>query len=172
MLASVAAQAKLPGKTALLVDISGSMTAPLSRRSEMQRTDAAYGLAVLLREIAEKVVVYSFSDELVEVPARRGFALRDAIDKSQRHNGTYLGKAVEELHRRAERNPNERYDRLVVITDEQAHDTVPNPQGKGYVVNVASYKNGVGYGKWTHIDGWSEAVIEYVRELETTSRDE
>jgi hypothetical protein len=172
MLASVAAQAKLQGKTALLVDISGSMTAPLSRRSEMQRTDAAYGLAVLLREIAEKVVVYSFSDELVEVPARRGFALRDAIDKSQRHNGTYLGKAVEELRRRAERNPNERYDRLVVITDEQAHDTVPNPQGKGYVVNVASYKNGVGYGKWTHIDGWSEAVIEYVRELETTSRDE
>src|SRR5580704_12088877 len=168
MLASVATPAKLPGKTALLVDISGSMTAPLSRRSEMQRTDAAYGLAVLLREIAEKSAVYSFSDELVEVPARRGFALRDAIDKSQRHNGTYLGKAVEELHRRAELNNSERYDRLVVITDEQAHDTVPNPKGKGYVINVASYKNGVGYGKWTHIDGWSESVVEYIRELETT----
>jgi len=169
MLASVATQAKLPGKTALLVDISGSMTAPLSRRSEMQRTDAAYGLAVLLREIADKSAVYSFSDELVEVPARRGFALRDAIEKSQRHNGTYLGKAAEELHRRAERNHNERYDRLIVITDEQAHDTVPNPKGKGYVINVASYKNGVGYGKWTHIDGWSEAVVEYVRELEAAS---
>ena len=169
MLASVATQAKLPGKTALLVDISGSMTEPLSRRSEMQRTDAAYGLAVLLREIADKSAVYSFSDELVEVPARRGFALRDAIEKSQRHNGTYLGKAAEELHRRAERNHNERYDRLIVITDEQTHDTVPNPKGKGYVINVASYKNGVGYGKWTHIDGWSEAVVEYVRELEAAS---
>jgi Mg-chelatase subunit ChlD len=169
MLASAAAQEKLRGKTALLVDVSGSMTAPLSRRSEMQRTDAAYGLAVLLREIGEKVAVYSFSDELAEVPARRGFALRDAIDQSQRHNSTQLGKAVEELHRRAERNHNESYDRLIVITDEQAHDTVPNPKGKGYVVNVASYKNGVGYGKWTHIDGWSESVVEYVRELETTS---
>ena len=168
MLASVATQPKLPGKTALLVDISSSMTAALSSRSEMQRTDAAYGLALLLREIAEKSVVYSFSDELVEVPARRGFALRDAIDKSQRHNGTYLGKAVEELHRRAECNSSERYDRLVVITDEQAHDTVPRPKGKGYVINVASYKNGVGYGKWTHIDGWSESVVEYIRELETT----
>src|SRR5690348_5888009 len=51
MLKSVAAQAKLPGRTALLVDVSGSMTAQLSRRSEMLRTDAAYGLAVLLREI-------------------------------------------------------------------------------------------------------------------------
>ena len=159
----IAGQEKLAGKTVLLVDVSGSMIAPLSRRSEMLRTDAAYGLAVLLREIGERVAVYSFSDNLVEVPARRGFALRDAIDVSQRHNGTYLRKAVEQL------NHKERYDRLIVISDEQARDTVPNPQGKGYVINVASYKNGVGYGKWTHIDGWSESVVEYIRTLEQTA---
>src|SRR5438477_642325 len=87
--------AKLPGRTIVLVDVSGSMTAQLSKRSEMQRTDAAYGLALLVREIAEKAVVYSFSDHLVEVPARRGFALRDAIDASQPHNATLLGSAVE-----------------------------------------------------------------------------
>ena len=39
----------------------------------------------------------------------------------------------------------------------------------GYVINVASCKNGVGYGKWTHIDGWSESVIEYIRALEQTA---
>ena len=163
MLKSVAASQKLTGKTIVLVDVSGSMTAPLSHRSEMQRTDAANGLAVLLREIGEKVAVFSFSDSLVEVPARRGFALRDAIDSSQRHNATYLGKAVEELNRK------ETYDRLIVITDEQAHDTVPAPNGKGFVINVASYNNGVGYGKWTHIDGWSESVIDYIRALEQTA---
>jgi 60 kDa SS-A/Ro ribonucleoprotein len=161
MLKSVAGQPKLPGRTIVLVDVSGSMTAPLSKRSEMQRTDAAYGLAVLVREIAEKVAVYSFSDRVVEVPARRGFALRDAIDVSQPHNGTLLGNAVAWL------NKSERYDRLIVITDEQAHDTVPHPKGKGYVINVASYKNGVGYGKWTHIEGWSESIIEYIRALES-----
>lgn len=161
MLKCVAGQEKLRGKTIVLVDVSGSMTAPLTRRSEMQRTDAAYGLAVLLREISEKVGVFSFSDSLVEVPARRGFALRDAIANSQRHNSTQLGKAVDELNR------NYGYDRLIVITDEQAHDTVPGPKGKGYVINLASYKNGVGYGKWTHIDGWSESVVEYIRTLES-----
>ena len=160
MLKSIAGEEKLAGKTIVLVDVSGSMTAPLSRRSEMQRTDAAYGLAVLLREVSETVGVFSFSDTLIEVAPRRGFALRDAIDASQRHNATYLGKAVEQL------NNNRRYDRLIVITDEQAHDTVPNPKGKGYVINVASFKNGVGHGKWTHIDGWSESVVEYVRMLE------
>lgn len=41
-----------------------------------------------------------------------------------------------------------------------------DPKGRGYVINVASYKNGVGYGKWTHIDGWSESVIEYIRAAE------
>src|SRR5580658_1523544 len=106
MLKCVAGQEKLAGKTVVLVDVSGSMTAPLSRRSETLRTDAAYGLAVLLREIGEKVSVFSFSDSLVEVPARRGFALRDAIEKSQPHSATYLGKAVGEL------NQKHGYDRL------------------------------------------------------------
>jgi 60 kDa SS-A/Ro ribonucleoprotein len=160
MLACLSGREKLPGKTILLVDVSGSMVAPLSRRSEMLRTDAAYGLAILLRETCENVSVYSFSNELERIPARRGFALRDAIDGSQVHGGTYLGKALGEI--------TEPYDRLIVITDEQAHDSVPSPKGKGYMINVASYKNGVGYGKWTHIDGWSESVIEYVRELEKT----
>jgi len=99
MLKSVAEQAslengRLAGKTVVLVDVSGSMNWALSKRSEMKRTDAAYGLAVLLREIGERVAVFSFSDRLVEVPARRGFALRDAIEASQPHSSTRLGKAV------------------------------------------------------------------------------
>jgi len=152
---------KLGGKTILLIDVSGSMVAPLSHRSEMLRTDAAYGLAVLLREICEQVSVYSFSNELKRIAPRRGFALRDAIEASQPHQGTYLGKALGEI--------DESYDRLIVITDEQAHDSVPSPKARGYMINVASYRNGVGYGKWTHIDGWSESVIEYIRELERTA---
>ncbi len=158
MFGGVEGAAKLPGKTVLLVDVSGSMDYQLSARSEMKRTDAAYGLAILLREICEEVEVYSFSDRTVRVPSRRGFALRDAIENSQPHSGTYLGQAVNDVAGR--------YDRLIVITDEQAHDSVPGPKGKGYVINVASYKNGVGYGKWTHIDGWSESVVEYIRALE------
>jgi 60 kDa SS-A/Ro ribonucleoprotein len=158
MLRSLEGNAKLRGKTVLLVDVSGSMDAPLSSRSEMRRNDAAYGLAVLLREIAEKVSIYSFSDNLVRIPNRSGFALRDAINASQPHSGTYLGKAVSQI--------DEQYDRLIVLTDEQSHDAVPNPKARGYMINVASYQNGVGYGRWVHIDGWSESVIEYIRAAE------
>ena len=158
MLRSLEGQSKLPGKTVLLVDVSGSMDAQLSRRSEMRRNDAAYGLAVLLREIAENVSIYTFSDRLVRVPARQGFALRDALNASQPHSGTYLGQALKGL--------DEAYDRLIVITDEQSHDPVPNPKARGYMLNVASFQNGVGYGAWMHIDGWSDSVIEYIRAAE------
>jgi 60 kDa SS-A/Ro ribonucleoprotein len=147
---------KLAGHTVILVDVSGSMVAPLSRRSQMLRTDAAYGLAVLLREIAEKV--YTFSNLAKRIPPRRGFALRDAMESSQPHSGTYLGAALDAVE--------ERYDRIIVITDEQSHDRVGAPRGKGYMINVASARNGVGYGPWIHIDGFSEAVINYIRELE------
>ena len=41
---------RLAGHTVLMVDVSGSMEAPLSQRSDMRRCDAAYGLAILLRE--------------------------------------------------------------------------------------------------------------------------
>jgi hypothetical protein len=154
--------ARLPGHTVLLVDVSGSMEAPLSGRSEMRRTDAAYGLAILLREIAEKATVFTFSDHTKLVAPRRGMALRDALDASQPHSGTYLGKALTDVEVECRAG----YDRLIVITDEQSHDNVPAPRGKGYVINVASNANGVGYGAWTHVDGWSEAVVDYIAELE------
>ena len=155
---AVADSAPLEGHTVVLVDVSGSMVAPLSRRSEMLRTDAAYGLAVLLREIAEKVSIYTFSNDAKRIPARRGFALRDAMEASQPHGGTRLGAALDSIK--------EDYDRVVVVTDEQSHDRVPAPRSPGYMINVASARNGVGYGAWAHIDGWSEAVIEYIREFE------
>jgi hypothetical protein len=151
----------LKGHTVLLVDVSGSMDYSLSSRSEMKRTDAAYGLGILLREIAERVTVFTFSEEAKRVPSRRGMALRDAMDKNQVHGGTNLGAALKQVEAEVRD-----YDRLIVITDEQSHDRVDAPRGKGYLINVASYQNGVGYGKWIHIDGWSEAVVDYIAELE------
>lgn len=149
---------KLPGLTILLVDRSGSMTDSLSSRSEMTRYDAACGLAILVREISETQRIFTFADVVHTVPNRRGFALRDAMGTP--YNGTYLGGAIRAI------NEKFNYDRMVVITDEQSHDSVPDPKGRGYMINVASYKNGVGYGAWTHIDGWSEAVIDYIRQYE------
>lgn len=165
MLRACEGREKLPGKTAILLDVSGSMFGPISAKSDLQRIDAACGLAILLRELCQDVEVFTFSDHMVQVPPRRGFALRDAIVASQPHGGTYLGTAVTAL------NGNVAYDRLVVLTDEQTADRVPapRPMTKGYMINVASNQNGVGYGPWTSISGWSEACIDYAIEIEKQS---
>lgn len=162
MLKVTSGMAKLPGKTSVLVDVSGSMKSQVSGNSDITRLDAACGVAILLRELCDDVSVFSFSNNTVQVPPRRGFALRDAIVTSQGHNNTRLGNAVEHVNTQP-------YDRLIVITDEQSADKVPAPKGKGYVINVASYKNGVGYKQWLHIDGWSEGVIRYIQAYEDAS---
>ncbi len=154
MFRSLDGHAKLEGTTRILVDVSGSMDAPMSARSEMLRVDAACGLAVLAREICEDVEIFTFSDHVKKVPPRRGFALRDAIVQSQPHQSTYLGRAVGEVDQKGAR--------LIVITDEQSHDPVGAPKGEGYMINVASHRNGVGAGDWTRIDGFSESVIDWI----------
>ena len=160
MLKSIKGLVRLPGRTRLLIDVSGSMTAPLSAQSEMTRLEAACGLAILAREVCDEVEIFTFSHNVVKVPPRRGFALRDAIVNSQPHGGTYLGKAVAEIDRKG--------DRLIAFTDEQSHDAVSAPKGRGYIVNVAAYQHGVGHGKWTRVDGFSEAVISWIAVSEET----
>jgi 60 kDa SS-A/Ro ribonucleoprotein len=86
-------------------------------------------------------------------------ALRDAIRAATRMGSTQLGAAVKKVSDLS-------HDRLIVITDEQSHDRVPEPKGLGYMINVASNRNGVGYGKWLHVDGWSDAVVRFISERE------
>ena len=166
MLKGIAELAKLPGSTGLVVDVSGSMDGTLARKSETTRMDAAAGLAILLREKAEAFCLATFSDACVELPPRRGFALRDAIVGSQAHSGTYLKRALTELREKPEWRE---LNRLIVITDEQSHDGILAAwTPKAYVVNVAPYKHGVSYGNgWTLIDGWSERVVDYLTAVET-----
>lgn len=159
MLSACEGREKIAGHTIVLLDVSGSMDSPVSAKSDITRLDAACGVAILLRELCESVEVLTFSNSLVRVAPRRGFALRDVIVTSQPHQATHLGAAVRGLEDIAR-------DRLIVLTDEQSRDEVPGPKGTGYVINVASSTNGVGYGKWNHIDGWSESVIDYIVELE------
>lgn len=160
LIATLASMPPLPGKTVILVDVSGSMHCNLSAKSDITRMDAAATLASIVNG---DVRVFSFTDNVVEVPPRRGMAGVDAVISSQPHGGTMLGRAVEY----ANGIP---HDRLIVISDEQSADAVPNPVAKhAYMINVASCSNGVGYGRWTHLDGFSENVIRFITESESAA---
>lgn len=156
---------KLPGRTTVLVDVSGSMNwAGVSKKSELTRKDAAVALAILATGVCEHARVLTFANEVVEVPAYKGLALKEAINRVP-SGGTYLGGAVEYAKQHAP------CDRLIVFTDEQTHDRVGSPGCRGYMINVATYQNGVGFGDWNRINGFSEAVIGYIREIEAAGLD-
>lgn len=172
---------KLSGKTILIVDVSGSMyNGSLSSYSEVDRAGVACSLATLARELCQDVAIYATAGndftrvhETALVPARRGFALSDGIYKMKYPlggGGIFLKQVIDFV-----REKEGSADRIIVITDEQdcatAHDdqaTKAVPFGKyNYIINVSVEKNGVGYGnKWHHIDGFSDAVLDYIREYE------
>ncbi|CAB4164542.1 TROVE domain containing protein [uncultured Caudovirales phage] len=162
---------KLKGLTLVLVDVSGSMKQSLSAKSQMTRQDAAAGLSMILAEVCEKYDIFSFSEQLVLVPPRKGMALRDAIFNSQRNSGTLLGSAltlIDTQMRKRDVNNAPAIDRIIVITDEQSSDRIPVMDiPLCYIMNVGTYQNGIeNKGQWTIITGFSENTIDYIRELE------
>lgn len=158
LLGCIGEQPKLDGVTFLVVDVSGSMNAPLSAKSDLTRMHAAATLAAIWPGRAR---VFTFSNAMVEIAQRVGMAGVDAIIHSQHHGGTDLAGAITIANTL-------KPERLVVITDEQATTyKVPEPVAKhSYLINVAPYKNGIGYGKWVHVDGFSESVLKFIHAYE------
>jgi len=180
-------ESRLEGRTILLVDISGSMQEKISGKTEISRVQAAAGLAVLANALCEKAEVYLFESNTYKITPKGikkvnsgrdrygyghgrsieslpydgegGFKLVDLIVNSLT-GGTDIAQAVDYI------NSNEKYDRIIMFTDEQSSTSPPAPKTRGYVINVANYQNGVGYGDWVHINGFSEATLAYIREYE------
>ena len=154
-------------------------------KGEVERTDAAASLAMLLREVCDNISVYCTAGndgtrihKTALIPARRGFALRDLVRKSKNElggGGIFLKQVMDFVW---EREKNNDVARIIVITDEQDCDVDPAKApskaktfGKeNFLVNIAAEKNGIGYGKWTHVDGWSENVIAYIAAEEATNQ--
>lgn len=161
MFRSLASVPKLEGLTKLYVDVSSSMYAPkVSEKSDLTRQDASLALAMLCAEICEKVEIYSFSGQAIRIPKLRGFALASAIKNSQRCSGTNLALSLRQTESVS--------DRVIVITDEQTNGALSKPASgaKGYVINVASYQNGVNHDSWLTVTGFSEAVLDYILAVE------
>lgn len=187
---------KLPGKTVIVIDVSGSMGARLSRPRKdrrgrfvsddnvMTRLAAAGALAAILREVCEDPVVYATAGDdyrrvhaTMECPARRGMSLvatfvAGELNRKIGGGGIFLTQCMDYVFEHEKEA-----DRIIVLTDEQ-DCSGPDPKlapdkanafGKSnYLINVASARNGVGYGrKWNHVDGWSENVVRYITAMET-----
>ena len=153
----------MEGKTAVLVDVSSSMDARLSQKSDLSRVDAAATLGAVFP--GQENRVFSFSNSLVEIQGAKGVEGVEAIKRSQYHGGTALIQAVDTVLR------HDKFDRIVVVTDEQANNDYRRIENLGeglqrYIINVGMDQNGIAYGSWTHIHGFSENVFRFMEEFE------
>lgn len=174
MLRSVEGLPRLEGRTLIVVDLSGSMGSLLSGKSETTRADTAMMIAATLREICVDPVIMATAGNdhtgihaSTFVPARRGFALRDALHASRREiggGGIFLTQC---LTWAKEREP--KINHVVVITDEADCDRRLTPasapaygQVSNTLINIGIYDKGIAYGKFDHITGFSEATVHYL----------
>lgn len=123
----------LPGRTLVLVDLSGSMRTPLTARSTLQCWEAAalFGFALGMRAGQADVFVYGSDHRRVSLPTAGSLlptvkGLRDlgGTRTWQTLRSTYAG-----------------HDRVVILTDEQAHDSDTNtPSAPIYTFNLGGYR--------------------------------
>jgi 60 kDa SS-A/Ro ribonucleoprotein len=171
---------KLTGHTIIVVDVSGSMGSLISSKSELNRLDSAATLAAMARELCESVEVYATAGNDYSqvhrtqmVKAFHGLALVEDIKDAHLtlgRGGIFLKQCIDHIWTDQKQKT---ATRVLVITDGQDTDrsnkgvanvrTIANHQ---YVINIAPYKNGIGYGSWTEIDGWSEHVLTYIQQIE------
>jgi TROVE domain len=113
--ASLANVPALRGRTLILVDLSGSMDSPTAgARSTLMRSDAAkvFGAALALRAARPTLVWFDSESGQVGVPSG-GALLRLVESFPRRGGGTNTAAAVRRWY--------DDHDRVVIITDEQAH---------------------------------------------------
>ena len=176
MLDDLAQRPKLKGKTIIVVDVSGSMyNSYMSSKRDIHRATAASELAAIARELCEEPRIYATAGSDAKrvhatelVPARHGMALIDAIYglcKPLGGGGIFLKQVMDYL-----RKKEGVAHRVIVVTDEQdcgvgSADSPQNakPFGKhNYMINVASYQNGIGNDAWTRVNGFSEAIMQWI----------
>lgn len=186
MFRSLSSMEKLPGRTVLVVDTSGSMGQRVSAKSDISALAAAGALAILAREICEEVVIYATAGNdgackhaTMVIPPRRGFALAEYIASYEiigkiGSGGIFFTQVMDFI---ADKEAGNSVDRVIVFTDEQdtseygrsfnpANAKRLAPAGKNYIANVGSNKNGINSAQWETITGFSEAMIDYIRESE------
>jgi hypothetical protein len=106
----------LAGKTLVLVDVSGSMNSMFSNRGKAQNWELAalFGAALALR--GEKADLFAYDTESHRIPLHKGDSVLRTIDAVRPH----VGGGTDTLGVLGRRIADQKPDRVVILTDEQA----------------------------------------------------
>lgn len=181
MINSYANLPKLKGKTLFIVDVSGSMGARMSEKSDFTRYDAACAMAMLAANQCEDYeIVCTAGNDYTHTGAHRpvpypqkGFGIFEQIREANRnigYGGIFTRQCLEWCNNKFK---GQKFDRIIVFSDSQDCDLperrTPKPFGTyNYICDVSAHTKGVNYkGAWTaEISGFSEHFITFIAATE------
>lgn len=156
----------LKGRSLILWDCSGSMYDRLGGRSTLDRNEVAGVFCGALALRAESPTLVQYGTNSRVVPVVKGGAVLKLAVESQSMGGTNTWRAVGEHFAN--------HDRVIIVTDEQAHDSYNGVFPASvpiYTWNVAGYAAshiGSGKNRWT-FGGLSDSAFSQIPALEAGS---
>ena len=172
---------KLKGKTLFIVDVSGSMGARMSEKSDFTRYDAACAMAMLAANQCEDYEIvctagndYTHTGAHEHIPyPQKGFGIFEQIRETNKNigiGGIFTRQCLEWCN---DKFKGQKFDRIIVFSDSQDCDwpekRIPKPFGTyNYICDVSAHTKGVNYrGVWTaEISGFSEHFITFIAAME------
>lgn len=173
-----------PGSTAIFVDLSGSMSSPLSAKSKLQYVDLACLMGAMATQLAQGAyLVGGFGESYADVPVSRYDSMitnTEKIRHTQVGHSTNAWLTIESLRKRKKA-----FDRVLIFSDMQCYNSYGgqqslaeewilyrkevNPKAVLYSVDLAGYgtlqfpqgDQGV-----VQLAGWSDRVLDLISAYE------
>lgn len=166
---------KIPGRTIIAMDTSGSMSSCISSKSDVKCCDISVLLGLIANRICDDSIVYTFNHNIKRMDISRRGGL---IDQTLRYANPYGGTDMR-LPFQAMINENVRADRIIILSDNECNS---GWREKKVVQSYADqYRKITGNDIWVHaidlqgygtqqfcgpktniIAGWSEKVFDFI----------
>ena len=175
--ASIANMPKLPGTTVIAVDVSGSMGAPVSSKSDVRCVEIGMMLGLIANKICDNSIFYTFDTRIQKYAlSRRAGILETCIKNAAPGGGTNMG-----LPFTAMLHDHVNADRIIVISDNECNCNAGWYQHLTVQGLADGYRRESGNDLWVHaidlmgygtqqfagpktniIAGWSEKVFNFI----------
>lgn len=178
---SVENMERIPGKTLIAIDVSGSMTQSVSQKSSVSCADIARMIGSMAAKICDDCEVYAFDNNIRKVAiSSHGGVISNAMRIPVTGGGTNIRLPFDLI------TDNEKhFDRVILLSDNEINSGWRSG-GKAAVQSSADeYRRKVNPGLWVHaidlvgygtqqfigsrtniLAGWNERVIEFINIVE------
>ena len=164
---------KLPGTTVIAVDVSGSMSSPVSEKSEVKCYEIAMLIGLLANKICDNSIFYMFNNRLVKQAVSSKCNILETVRATDCGGGTNMSLPFQKMI-----DDKINADRIIVLSDNMNYGGLWGRPTQHYAeqyrrisgndiwvhgIDLQGYGTQQFHGRKTNIiAGWSEKVLDFI----------